>query len=818
MTCHTQTSWKPSTFNHSTTSFALVGAHVTADCASCHKNGQFKGTATDCYTCHQTDFAKVVNPNHVTAQLSHDCTTCHTTTSWKPSTFNHSTTAFALVGAHVTVDCASCHKNGQFKGTATDCYTCHQIDFTKSTSPNHVTSQLSHDCSTCHSSTAWKPSTFNHRTTAFALTGAHTTTICESCHKNGQFKGTPTDCYACHQTDFTKSGEPNHVTAQLSHDCLTCHSTIAWKPSTFNHSSTAFPLTGAHGTTQCASCHVNGKFKGTASDCYTCHKTDFATPVIPNHVTAQLSHDCTTCHSTTTWKPSTFDHKKTNFPLAGAHLTTDCASCHKNGLFKGTATDCYTCHQTKFAATTTPNHVTSQFSHDCTTCHTVNAWKPATFNHNTTAFPLTGAHTTTDCASCHKNGQFKGTATDCYSCHQTDFARPTNPNHVTAQLSHDCTTCHSTTAWKPSTFDHQKTTFKLVGAHMTTDCSSCHKNGQFTGLPTDCYSCHQTNYTNTLNPNHVTGAFSHDCTTCHSMTAWKPATFNHSTSAFPLVGAHVTVACASCHINGQFTGTPKDCWSCHQTKFNATTTPNHVTAQFSHDCTICHSMTAWKPSTFNHSTTAFPLTGAHTTTDCLFCHKNGQYKGTATDCYTCHTTDFNGVTNPNHVSGGFDHNCATCHTTTAWNPATFDHNKTNFKLTGAHLTTQCASCHVGGKYTGTSTVCYTCHTADYNNSTNPNHATAKYPTDCTTCHTTTAWKPSTFDHTPYFPIGSTAKHRPGRWNLCSDCHTNPADSKVFSCINCHEHDKASMDSKHSGRSGYSYDSNACYRCHPRGNS
>jgi hypothetical protein len=27
-----------------------------------------------------------------------------------------------------------------------------------------------------------------------------------------------------------------------------------------------------------------------------------------------------------------------------------------------------------------------------------------------------------------------------------------------------------------------------------------------------------------------------------------------------------------------------------------------------------------------------------------------------------------------------------------------------------------------------------------------------------------------------------------------------------------------MDSKHRGRSGYSYDSAACFRCHPRGTS
>jgi hypothetical protein len=65
----------------------------------------------------------------------------------------------------------------------------------------------------------------------------------------------------------------------------------------------------------------------------------------------------------------------------------------------------------------------------------------------------------------------------------------------------------------------------------------------------------------------------------------------------------------------------------------------------------------------------------------------------------------------------------------------------------------------------------------------------------------------------YFPIYSGA--HAGRWSgRCSTCHTNPASYPTFTCLTCHQ--KPDMDAKHAGRTGYSYDSNACYRCHPRG--
>ena len=104
---------------------------------------------------------------------------------------------------------------------------------------------------------------------------------------------------------------------------------------------------------------------------------------------------------------------------------------------------------------------------------------------------------------------------------------------------------------------------------------------------------------------------------------------------------------------------------------------------------------------------------------------------------------------------------------------------------------------------------------DFNTTTNPNHKTAGFPTDCLSCHTTVRWTGATFDHdTKYFRI-NTGKHQ-GKWATCATCHTNSANYKEFTCLTCHEHNKTSMDSKHQGRSGYSYTSTACLSCHPRG--
>ena len=77
-----------------------------------------------------------------------------------------------------------------------------------------------------------------------------------------------------------------------------------------------------------------------------------------------------------------------------------------------------------------------------------------------------------------------------------------------------------------------------------------------------------------------------------------------------LTGAHTAAACIACHAT-TFAGTPTTCYSCHQTDYESVAAPNnHVTNNFSHNCTSCHSTSAWLPS-LNHNSSPFRLPGAY---------------------------------------------------------------------------------------------------------------------------------------------------------------------------------------------------------------
>ena len=279
-----------------------------------------------------------------------------------------------------------------------------------------------------------------------------------------------------------------------------------------------------------------------------------------------------------------------------------------------------------------------------------------------------------------------------------------------------------------------------------------------------------------------------------------------------MTGAHINVApCAQCHKNNVFAGLSTACISCHLTDFNGTTNPSHPAAGFPQDCSLCHSTTNWQGATFNHNNTPFPLTGAHIkVASCAQCHKNNVFAGLSTACISCHLTNFNGTTNPNHVAAGFPQDCSMCHTTTSWTGATFNHNTaTKFPLTGAHVNVLCTNCHIGNIFVGTPTDCLSCHAAVYKSTTNPNHVAAGFPTTCQTCHSTTSWSGATFSHT-WFP---TSHGRAA--GVCSTCHTNSSNYSIFVCTSCHT--QAQTDPHHSGVRGYVYNSANCYQCHPRGN-
>jgi hypothetical protein len=455
---------------------------------------------------------------------------------------------------------------------------------------------------------------------------------------------------------------------------------------------------------------------------------------------------------------------------------------------------------------------------DCAECHNPERWVPVsatpTFRHDQTGFTLQSAHATATCRSCHRSLVFSQVGTACADCHK-DAHR--------GEMGFQCESCHTPTTWtnQREMFQvHNRTRFPLFASHSRLDCTACHRSQtpyQYKNTPAECGNCHLSTYLGTTSPRHVQAGFSRRCEDCHLVTSpsWHSATFEHPAS-FPLQGGHAALACARCHSGGTYNGLSTICVSCHQKDYAATTNPSHPAGGFPTTCESCHTTADWRPAKFDHGQTRFPLTGAHTRTDCARCHVGGRYAGTPTDCNSCHQANYAATTNPNHRGSGFPTTCQNCHDTGAWKPASFDHNATRFPLTGAHTRTDCAKCHAGGRYTGTPRDCYSCHQASYAGTTNPNHQAAGFPIQCQSCHTTAAWKPASFDHDGlYFPIYS-GKHR-GQWTSCSECHVSSGNYKVFECIRCHAHsNRANVDGEHRGVNGYSYASSACYQCHRTG--
>jgi predicted CXXCH cytochrome family protein len=263
-------------------------------------NNNYNSTSTACYSCHQADFTGTTNPNHVASGFPTDCSICHTTSGWSPSSFNHAT-VFPLTGAHATLTCAQCHTNNNFTTLPTNCYGCHQTDWNGTTDPNHATAGFPTTCDTCHTTTAWTGATFNHNNTPFPLTGAHVGVDCIKCHVNSVFAGTPTDCYSCHQADFTGTTNPNHVAAGWPTTCVTCHTTTAWIPDTLPPSyHTFFPLNHGNANGVCANCHTNS--------------ADYSV------------FQCTGCHGGN--NAANFQHPNVN---GYVYNSVNCYACHKNG-------------------------------------------------------------------------------------------------------------------------------------------------------------------------------------------------------------------------------------------------------------------------------------------------------------------------------------------------------------------------------------------------------------------------------------------------------------------------------------------------------
>lgn len=318
LVCHAPTHFKPHAFGveaHRQTALPLEGAHVDADCASCHgtakKDGrefrQFHGISSQCDQCHgdahagffdQQIAAQSKSPEHG------ECALCHAPSAFSPAgEFNHEFwTAFSLEGSHASAECTSCHapspeadENGRtfgaihaIYGEVTGCNTCHGDVHEGLFDSKKPLAQVEgrEDCARCHSPVSFRelPHGFDHgKWTGWRLDGAHAEADCTACHASvrrpdaagrtwGRAKGK--DCASCHQ-----SPHEGQFDAAPKKGCIKCHeSPVNFGILSFDHDlESRFPLDEAHEQVKCAGCHTAAEaeepiqYRPLPMDCVDCH-------------------------------------------------------------------------------------------------------------------------------------------------------------------------------------------------------------------------------------------------------------------------------------------------------------------------------------------------------------------------------------------------------------------------------------------------------------------------------------------------------------------------------------------------------------------
>ncbi len=589
--------------------------------------------------------------------------------------------------------CDRCHVGGSVPARA--CVACHpRISDQLAKNIGFHSTVAAKPCIECHNEHKGRdhvlapdpPASFDHRLAALPLEGKHAQLPCARCHAGGHWIGIPTTCVRCHKDTAHKG--------QLGSDCARCHRGDGWTPPTRTAADHKISLGGGHGKLTCASCHRGGRHLASEQACSHCH----------NQPHGGTRATCETCHAVAAWKQVTYTHRTPAAKIEGGHQTLACLSCHPKFKFSPTPTSCTGCHE-------------KQRPHPplgpCEQCHSTVAWRTTTFDHQQpqVGFALDGGHAKVDCAKCHvfpiKWDQPKRACATCHpDIHGPQFAR------------RECTTCHTTGAWKPSLItlaQHESFKFALRDSHARAPCADCHKAGQFIGIATACTACHS-------DPRHR-GRFGAACERCHDATIWShtPA-FDHRITGFALERAHTKVTCAGCHgtkgmaLVGK--RAPTACSTCHATPHDR---------YFSTRCETCHAPSRWQAvARFDHDRTAFPLELRHATLRCASCHDAKKRPAIQRACRSCHG-------DPHRGSNAWD--CEDCHRSDRWRIIRFDHDLTDYPLTGMHRVAACGRCHTNPNWTGVRTDCVSCHAFD-----RPKDAVHATEFVCEDCHSTYRWR------------------------------------------------------------------------------
>jgi len=462
-----------------------------------------------------------------------------------------------------------------------------------------------------------------------------------------------------------------------------------------------------------------------------------------------------------------------------------CTNCHDRSNVRTQTALCLDCH--KDIAADVGNRrgyhgrMPNAGSGECRACHSEHKGReadivqlsPAEFDHSLTDFALEGAHRTLACESCHTKGQaWRKAAGSCNACHKNE-----DIHH--GQFTAPCGDCHSQISWAAGRFDHDRTEFKLSGAHVALACNACHVGGRYKPTPTNCNGCHATD-------DEHRGSRGPDCGKCHVTRDWKSAKFDHlKETGYELKGRHAKVDCLGCHRSGNYKEKiPKECSGCHRAD-------DAHAGRFGEQCADCHDSEQWQLSGYDHAARhKFPLVGAHAKIGCHGCHTAPvATQKLAKDCTSCHRSE---DPHGGKLTGG----CENCHGQNAWrSEMIFDHDLSNYPLLGMHRLVSCAQCHTTLAYADAPRTCIACHGHD-------DVHKGGLGKKCESCHSANGWSVWTFDHakqTGFALLGAHAKID------CAACHSEPPGQVKMSrqCISCHR-----KDDRHLGQYG-----EQCERCH-----
>lgn len=503
------------------------------------------------------------------------------------------------------------------------------------------------------------------------------TSGCAKCHDPR--KGVAPDrCLTCHTAIKQRIDEGWGLHARPEYRrCETCHIDHQgrnadlrwWGPKgigAFDHKDAGYALEGKHAPLTCGSCHNPSRvtdpaaltrgggnaartYLGLGTACVSCHEDV--------HLGQFGKRDCLSCHTMDSFKTAPrFDHSQTRYPLAGRHASVPCEKCHaRTGpgpkaqqAFAGVAfSSCTSCHLDPHRG---------RLGGQCASCHVVGGWSTilntSAFNHSRTSYPLAGRHRAVSCEKCHKGSLTANMRHDrCSDCH-VDSHRGEFKARADGGACESCHDLETFAAARFSVDEHQRTAYRLEGAHLAVPCNQCHKTAPKQKTATyrlphgRCLDCHKDPHNGSMDRWGGTKG----CLACHRIDSWKGGSFDHSTTQFPLTLGHARVPCAACHLSlkarsrdsiPSFAGLSVGCDSCHRDP--------HV-GQFAREgrtsCERCHDRLAWTPAPgFDHTRDSiYPLDGVHSKTPCDSCHKvetqGGvtftRYKPLGLACASCH--------------------------------------------------------------------------------------------------------------------------------------------------------------------------------------